>query len=40
MGLEPEGLISGGGGGGGLTSGIKKRFETSHGSVDRNKLLS
>ena len=30
----------GGGGGGGLISGIKERFETSHGSVDRNTLLS
>ena len=30
----------GGGGVGGLINGIKKRFETSHGSVDRNTFLS
>ena len=30
----------GGGGGGELISGIKNRFETSHGSVDQNTFLS
>jgi len=29
----------GGGGGGGLISGIKKRLEMSHSSVDRNTFL-
>ena len=37
MGLQTEGLISGGGGGGrGLITGIKNRFKTSYSSVDRN----